>query len=154
MRGLFLALALLASPALAVEPGEELKDPAQEARARVLSQELRCVVCRNQSIDDSDAGLARDLRLLLRERIAAGDDDREALNYIEARYGEYVFLRPRFDGRNAVLWLGGPALLLLGAAAAFGVMRRGRRAEAAPPPLTAAEQARLDAIVEAQDRGA
>ncbi len=110
-----LALSLLMSlPALAVQPGEMLSDPALEARARALSSELRCMVCQNQSIDDSDAELAHDLRLLVRERLAAGDNDGQILDFVVARYGEFVLLKPRFNIRNALLWGTPIALLLVG----------------------------------------
>lgn len=139
---LILALTLLAGPALAVRPDEMLADPALEARARALSQGLRCLVCRNESIDDSDADLAHDLRVLLRERLTAGDTDEAAVAYIVARYGEFVLLNPTTSGGNLILWLAGPAALLAGAALAWGVTRqRARAAEAAS--LTAEDEARL-----------
>ena len=108
---IFLVLAL-AAPVFAVQPDEVLKDPALEARARELSAGLRCMVCQNQSIDDSNADLARDLRILVRERLVAGDSNQQVLDYVVARYGEFVLLKPRFSWRNALLWLA-PALLLL-----------------------------------------
>src|SRR5262245_10363264 len=112
---LFLFVALAASPhALAVQPDEIMKDPAQEARARVLSKQLRCMVCQNQSIDDSDAPLARDLRILVRERIAAGDSNQQVLDFLVQRYGEFVLLRPRLHWRTALLWLAPPILLIGG----------------------------------------
>lgn len=115
--GLALALALaFAAPAHAVLPDEQLKDPMLEARARALSAQLRCVVCQNQSIDDSDAALAHDLRVLLRERLQAGDTDDQAVGYIVARYGSYVLLKPPFDGRTLALWIA-PGLFLLGGGA-------------------------------------
>jgi cytochrome c-type biogenesis protein CcmH/NrfF len=122
----------LAAPALAVVPGEMLADPALEARARALSAELRCMVCQNQSIDDSDADLAHDLRVLVRERITAGDSDREVVDYIVSRYGEFVLLKPRFGLRNLALW-GAPVLLLLigGTVAVFAARSRKRTATAA-----------------------
>lgn len=146
MKRLVLALALVASPAFAVQPDEMLPDPAQEARARALSQELRCLVCRNENIDDSDAQLARDLRLLLRERIAQGDSDQQAMDFIVARYGEFVLLNPPATGANLVLWLAGPGALVLGGALAFAVMRRRSSAPEAKG-LTPEEQARLDKIL-------
>src|ERR1700686_3551927 len=98
-------LALLAAqPAIAVQPDEILKDQALESRARALSHDLRCMVCQNQSIDDSDAPLARDLRLLVRERLTSGDSDQQVLNYLVARYGEFVLLKPRFELQNLLLW--------------------------------------------------
>ncbi len=146
MKRALLLLALLAGPAFAVQPDEMLKDPTQEARARALSQQLRCLVCRNENIDDSDAQLARDLRLLLRERITAGDSDQQAMDFIVARYGEFVLLNPPARGANLVLWLAGPAALLGGGALAFAVMRRrSKAAEAAG--LTEAEEARVQEIL-------
>ena len=133
MRRALLALALCLAPlaALAVQPDEILPDPAQEARARAITRELRCVVCQSESIDESNADIARDLRLLVRERITAGDSDAEVLAFVVDRYGEFVLFRPPMTWRNAPLWLSGPALLLLGGALAFGFIRR--RARAAPP---------------------
>lgn len=136
---------LLAVPALAVLPDEVLPDPALEARARALSHGLRCLVCRNESIDDSNADLARDLRLLVRERLVAGDSDDQVIDYIVARYGEYVLLRPTVGGSNLILWLAGPALLLAGAGLAVVSLRRRNQTE--PAPLSAADQARLDEII-------
>jgi cytochrome c-type biogenesis protein CcmH len=124
-----------------------LKDPALEARARHLSQELRCLVCQNQSIDDSNADLARDLRILVRERLAAGDSDAAVLAFIEARYGEFVLLRPRLKLHTLLLWLT-PLLLLAGTA--LLILRRARARPAAAPdtkPLTPAEQQRLDKLL-------
>lgn len=145
MRWFLLALALLAAaPALAVQPDEMLSDPALEARARAISKELRCLVCRNENIDDSNAGLAKDLRLLVRERITAGDSDEETVAYIVDRYGEFVLLNPRMSGGNLAIWLAGPALLLLGGVGVLVFIRRQRAAAPAPAePLSAAEEARL-----------
>ena len=149
MKRLFLILTLLlAAPALAVEPNEVLEDPVLEGRARELSKELRCLVCRNESIDESNAELARDLRLLLRERLVAGDSDAAAIDYIVDRYGEYVLLNPRATGANIVLWVAGPVLLLL--ALGIGVAYiRGRRIapQATPEALSEEEQARLKEIM-------
>ncbi len=133
----------LVAPALAVTPDEMLKDPALEARARVLSEELRCLVCQNQSIDDSDAALAHDIRVLLRDRLKAGDTDQQAIDYLVARYGEFILLKPRFNGHTWALWLMPPGALVIGGlvAAAFYWKRRKRPAE--PPPLDAAEAADL-----------
>jgi len=144
MRRLALAalLALLAAPAGAVKPDEILADPALEARARALSQELRCLVCRNENIDDSDASLARDLRLLVRERLVAGDSDDEALAFITDRYGEFVLLNPPARGANLILWLAGPALLLAGAAIALTMLRR-RQTSPEPQALSPEDKARL-----------
>ena len=142
-----LTLALLASPALAVRPDEMLADPALEQRARALSQELRCLVCRNESIDDSDADLAHDLRVLLRDRLTAGDTDAQAMDYIVARYGEFVLLNPTTKGVNLILWGAGPAALLAGAWLAFSVTRRRARA-ADVAELSADDQARVIALLE------
>jgi cytochrome c-type biogenesis protein CcmH len=133
-------------PARAVQPDEMLPDPALEARARTLSRELRCMVCQNQSIDDSDAPLARDLRILVRERLKAGDSDRAVIDFLTARYGDFVLLRPALSWHTAALW-GAPALVLvLGAIGLVVVLRR--RALAAPAPdLTPAEAQRVDEIL-------
>jgi cytochrome c-type biogenesis protein CcmH len=143
---LFAALILLSAPALAVQPDEILADPALEARARVLSKELRCMVCQNQSIDDSDAPLARDLRLLVRERLTAGDSDGQVLDFLVARYGEFVLLRPPFNWRTALLWLLGPLVLIGAGFGLFRLVRRPRQveglSEAAPAPLSEAEARR------------
>src|SRR5712692_5036032 len=133
-----LSLAIL-SPAAALGPDEVLSDPALEARARALSKELRCMVCQNQSIDDSDAPLARDLRILVRERLQAGDNDRQVIDFLVARYGEFVLLKPRFSPHTALLWLGPAAILLVGA---FGLFVAARRYRSAAGPGTA-EQANL-----------
>lgn len=142
-----LTLALLATPALAVRPDEILTDPALEARARTLSQGLRCLVCRNESIDDSDAPLAHDLRVLLRDRLVAGDSDVQAVDYIVARYGEFVLLNPTTQGANLILWGAGPAALLAGAWLAFSVTRRRARA-AEEGELSPEDQARVKALLE------
>ena len=141
-----MALWLVALPAGAVEPDEVLADPGLEARARVLSRELRCVVCRTETIDDSDAGIARDLRLLLRERLVAGDSDTQVMAFMVARYGDYVLLRPPARGANLVLWLAGPVLLLIGGGIAVAYLRR-RKAAAPVAALTADEERRLDEIL-------
>jgi len=127
LRGLLLGLLAamaLATGALAVTPDEKLDDPALEARARALSSELRCLVCQNQSIDDSDAPLAHDLRVLLRERIVAGDSDDAVMDFLVARYGEFILLTPRFSAQTALLWAAPVLLLVAGGVAAFGVIRR------------------------------
>lgn len=148
MRALALILALaLATPAGAVQPDEVLADPVLEARARALSQDLRCLVCRNENIDDSNAGLARDLRLLVRERLVAGDTDEEALAFIVDRYGEYVLLNPPVAGANLVLWIAGPVMLLLGGGLAFAYLRRRRGTGEGAVPLSADEQRRLAEIL-------
>lgn len=141
----FLAAMFIAGTALAVKPSEMLADPALEARARLLSEELRCMVCQNQSIDESDAELAADLRVLLRERLLAGDTDEQVMDYIVSRYGEFVLLKPQFNLRNALLW-GAPVLILLGGAAfVFASARSRRRQETAA--LSKEEQAALEAIL-------
>jgi len=146
--GLILLTFLLTS-AHAVEPGEILKDPALEARARTISQELRCVVCQNQSIDDSNAPLAHDLRVIVRERLTAGDTDNQVLAFVEARYGQFVLLRPRFKLQTLLLWL--TPLLLLGGAAIFLFRARSRQPVSGIAPLSTDEQKRLDELL-AQDR--
>ena len=145
---LCLALFLCIAPTQAVEPGEVLKDAALEARARRLSQELRCLVCQNQSIDDSNAELARDLRVLVRERLSAGDSDAAVLAFVEARYGAFVLLRPPFNPHTLLLWLT-PLLLLAGTAVLLLRRTRVRSAASTAPaaPLTPAEQARLDRLL-------
>ena len=140
----------LASPAFAVQPDEVLKDPAMEARAREISKELRCLVCQNQSIDDSNAPLARDLRVLVRERLVAGDDDSGVLGYITARYGDYVLLRPPFKASTYVLWIGPVVVLLLGAVGAALFLRGRNRPVTAgdtEAPLTPEERKRLDKLL-------
>ncbi|UVK44509.1 cytochrome c-type biogenesis protein CcmH [Mesorhizobium sp. AR07] len=134
-----------AGAALAVKPDEMLADPGLEARARALSEGLRCMVCQNQSIDESDADLARDLRILVRQRLVAGDSDQQVMDYVVSRYGEFVLLKPRFDLRNALLW-GTPVLLLLVGGVFIVLTARSRRATATKA-LTTEEQAALDAIL-------
>ena len=148
-RALLAALLLLAAalPALAVQPGEELADPALEARARALSREIRCLVCQNQSIDDSEADLARDLRLILRERIQAGDSDAEVQAFLVARYGDYVLLDPPFKAKTLLLWLGPGLILLAGLGAAALYLRRPRRASTEAAPLSEEERRRLDQLL-------
>jgi len=131
----------------AVEPKEMLADPALEARARALSKELRCMVCQNQSIDDSEAPLAHDLRALVRERLIAGDTDAQILDFLVARYGEFVLLRPSLSWHNAILWGLPPTILLVGIVAIIVVVRRRRAALAEAANLTAAEEARLSEIL-------
>lgn len=131
-----------------VEPDEMLTDPALEARAREISKEVRCLVCRNESIDDSNADLARDLRILVRERIEAGDSDAQVKDYLVARYGEFVLLKPRFSAANAFLWLAGPVLFVAGLIAAIVFMRRRRPgAGAEQKALSEEERAELDRIL-------
>jgi cytochrome c-type biogenesis protein CcmH len=146
----FLAMVAL-SPAHAVLPDEVMKDPAREARARDLSRELRCMVCQNQSIDDSEAPLARDLRLLVRERIAAGDSDSQVIDFLVARYGQFVLLRPRFERQTLALWLVPPLLLIAGGLVLWWQTRRSGSGETdgANRPLTADEESRLKALTSA-----
>ncbi len=150
-----LALALVASPiAHAVQPDEIMSDPAKESRARALSRELRCMVCQNQSIDDSDAPLARDLRLLVRERIASGDTDNQVLDFLVARYGQFVLLKPRFERQTVLLWLLPPLLLIGGGVALWlQVRRRGRLTPDSVSRLTTEEEARLAALMKAEKPG-
>ena len=135
---------LLATPAFAVLPHEQLKDPALEARARAISKELRCVVCQNQTIDESDATLAADLRMIVRERLVAGDSDEQVKAWIVARYGDYVLLRPPFRGETVLLWLGPALVLLLGGIGVVLYLRNRRPADLA---LSAQEQAELDRLL-------
>jgi cytochrome c-type biogenesis protein CcmH len=130
-----------------------MSDSAKEQRARDLSRELRCMVCQNQSIDDSDAPLARDLRLLVRERLAAGDSDNQVLDFLVARYGQFVLLKPRFERQTLLLWLLPPVLLIGGGVALWlQVRRRGRRGVETVPALTAEEEARLAALMAAEQQ--
>ncbi len=147
MRALALALLLLApGAALAVEPHEALVDPALEARARAISDGLRCPVCRNESIDESHAEVARDIRLMVRERLVAGDTDEQIREAVVARYGEYVLLRPTADGANLVLWLAPAAMLLAGLGLGWTVLRS-RSAAPEPDVLSPDERERLDALL-------
>lgn len=140
--------------ALAVNPDEMLDDPALEARARQISKGLRCLVCQNENIDDSNADLAHDLRLLVRERLKAGDSDEEVVNYIVDRYGEYVLLKPPVNAATIWLWIAGPVLLVLGLLIAFVYARRRASApEPAARPLSAEEEARLAALLGEEDKG-
>ncbi len=149
MRALTLALAvLIALPAAAVQPDEVLDDPVLEERARDISAGLRCLVCRNESIDESNAELARDLRLLVRERLVAGDTNDEVVSFVVDRYGEFVLLRPTFGGSNTVLWLAPIALLLLGGALSVAFIRsRSKSTAPTEAALSEDEQARLDEIL-------
>jgi cytochrome c-type biogenesis protein CcmH len=155
-----LVILALLSPACAwaVQPDEVLSDPGLEARARVLSKELRCLVCQNQSIDDSAAPLARDLRLLVRERLTGGDSDQQVLDFLVARYGEFVLLKPRFAWHTALLWLGPPGVLVGGALVLLVIVVRRRSRPGSPPArgevevLTSAEEARLARLMQAGDR--
>jgi cytochrome c-type biogenesis protein CcmH len=149
-----LALAFLAlhpSRVLAVQPDEMLKDPVLEARARAIGQDLRCLVCQNQSIDDSDASLARDLRILIRERLTAGDSDKQVMDFVVARYGSFVLLRPPFEFATALLWLG-PLAMLLGACAGFFAYLRSRASTPEPEPLTPEEQRRVAQLIDEGQR--
>jgi len=132
--------------ALAVEPSEMLPDPALEARAREIGQSLRCVVCQNQSIDDSAAEVAHDMRRAVRERLSAGDSNDQVFAYMVARYGDYVLLKPPFKAGTLVLWLGAPALLLIAAGVLLLAARR-RRAPVAPSPLSDDERRRLESLL-------
>lgn len=145
MRAMIFALCLLASPAMAVNPDEVLADPALEARARAISLDLRCPVCQGETIDDSGAPISRDLRLAVRERLMAGDSDEQVIDYIVARFGEYVLFNPRATGSSLLLWLAGPAMLLGGAALAYVTTRRRAHASEAEA-LSDADHARLDAL--------
>ena len=142
-----LALMLVAAPALAVKPGEQLKDPAQEARARAISTELRCLVCQNQSIDDSDASLAQDLRVLVRERISQGDTDSQVLAFVVARYGDFVLLKPAVSAQTAVLWAMPVVALLLGGWATLRLFRRRSVATASSRALSVEEKAALESVL-------
>lgn len=141
-------LAALAAPALAVQPDEVLPDPALEARARALSQKLRCPICQGENIDESNAAISRDLRLYVRERLVEGDSDAEVLDNVADRFGEFVLFEPRATGGNLLLWLAGPIMALIALLVAWGFLRARARAEA---PVTQAlskdERARLDEIM-------
>jgi cytochrome c-type biogenesis protein CcmH len=150
---LLFAVALTGAwPASAVEPDEMLADPALESRARELSRELRCMVCQNQSIDDSNAPLARDLRLLVRERLKAGDTNAQVLDFLTARYGQFVLLKPRFGWDTALLWLTPAGVVLIGACGLVALLRRRRTGGPDVGPseaeLTAAERARVAELVD------
>jgi len=151
IRRLILAAMLaltLAGPAIAVNPDERLADPVLEARARALGKSLRCLVCQNQSIDDSNADLAHDLRILVRERLTAGDSDAQVLAYLQSRYGDYVLLKPPVDPATWILWFGPAVVLMIGVGVL--VLRR-RRVATAPAPLTADERTRLDLLMADSD---
>lgn len=152
MRLLVAILLLLAAavPAAAVEPDEMLDDPALEQRARGLSAEIRCVVCQNESIDSSNAEIARELRVLVRERLVAGDSDQEVLDYLVARYGDFVLLRPPMKPATYLLWFGPFLMLLLGAFSVFVYFRRLRRTAGMPPALSVEEEARLTRLLDAE----
>ncbi|MFY0596012.1 MAG: cytochrome c-type biogenesis protein CcmH [Cognatishimia sp.] len=148
MKRLLILLLLIATPLWAVEPDEILDDPALETRARIISKNLRCLVCRNESIDESNAGIAKDLRVLVRERLVAGDSNVEVVDFIVDRYGEYVLLKPQTGGSNLVLWGAGPAMLIVALGLSAGYLRR--RSKPAKEPIEALsdeEKARLDEIL-------
>lgn len=150
---LAVALMLLVHlPAMAVEPGEELKNPALEARARQISSELRCLVCQNETIDEFNASLAHDIRILLRQRLTAGDTDEQAVQAIVNRYGEFVLLDPPVEPATYVLWFGPFAVLLMGILGGMAWLRRRPAANEATMPLTADERRRLDSILREAER--
>ena len=160
MRPFLLALALLmaiplaaSAPARAVEPDEMLDDPALEARARALSQEIRCLVCQNEPIDSSNADLARDLRILVRERIVAGDSDADVKAFLVARYGDYVLFDPPLKPYTYLLWFGPALILLLGALGVSLYFARARQAPGAAAPLSAEERARLERLLGDEEQG-
>ena len=150
LRYIFLAFLLWIGCAYAVEPDEILADPALEARARAISKDLRCLMCQNESIDESNASLARDLRLLVRERLVMGESNEEVLDFVVTRYGEFALLRPKTKGSNVILWAAGPVMLLLALLIAFAYIRS-RQAQvisAASNALSVDEKERLDKILE------
>jgi cytochrome c-type biogenesis protein CcmH len=151
--GVMLLLAALAAPlsTRAVEPSERLADPALEARARTISGELRCLVCQNESIDESGADLAHDIRVFLRERLAAGDADGQAIQAVVNRYGAFVLLKPPVEPATYVLWYGPPVLLLAGLAGTFVWLRHRRPVAADTAPLSAQEKSRLDGLMREND---
>ena len=151
---LMLAYLLLSGPALAAtSPEEMLPNAALEARARTIGKELRCLVCQNQSIDDSDAGLARDLRKVVRERLAAGDSDAQVIDYVTQRYGDFVLLKPPVKPSTWLLWFGPAAVLLAGALLLLGFFRGRAGSSALPEELDASERERLDRLL-AENSGA
>ena len=151
MKALLLALAILfAAPAWAVEPDEMLDDPVLEARARALSQNIRCLVCQNEPIDSSGADLARDMRILIRERMTAGDSDDDVKAFLVARFGDYVLLDPPLKLTTIALWFGPALILLIGGFGVFRFFAGARRAAPAPAPLSAEERARLDRLLDAE----
>ena len=145
-------LGLPAAPMAATNPDEILSDPALEERARELSKQLRCLVCQNQSIDDSDADLARDLRRIVREQLVVGKSDAEIIDYLRARYGDFVLLKPPVKPATWGLWFGPALVLVIAAAGVVVYVRRRRRTEAASPPLSPEERAHLDALLNEQPR--
>ena len=149
---LFLAICLTSSAAQAVRPDERLANPAQEARAHAIGKELRCLVCQNESIEDSDADLAHDLRLVVRQRIVAGDSDKQVKQYIVARYGTYVLLRPPLNAETYALWFGPLLLLLAASGVAIAYYRRSRTRGGQVKPLSAAEKRRLAGLIDPAGR--
>lgn len=148
MRRLILIVMLVcAFPVLAVQPDEILDDPILEQRARELSKGLRCMVCQNESIDDSDAALARDLRILVRERLVAGDSDDEVLDFVVERYGEFALLKPTFGGGNLILWIAGPLGLIFALFIGVNMVRRSNAFSEAKDTLSSDEEARLNEIL-------
>lgn len=143
---LVLAFLMVSTPAVAVQPDEVLPDTAMEERAREISKGLRCLVCRNENIDESNADLAKDLRLLVRERLVEGDSNVEVVDYVVDRYGEYVLLKPTLTGSNKLLWIAGPLMLLAAFGVAIGFVRR-RQTDTEVAELSHDEQARLDVII-------
>ncbi len=148
LRSLAILAALVAPshPARAVEPDEMLKDPKLEARAEHIGEQLRCPVCKTESIEESDADFTQDLRRVVRERVAAGDTDQQVLDYMHARYGDFILLKPPFEPSTWALWLAPPLLLLAGGAIAFAVIRRRAAASSEPSALTDGEKAALEAL--------
>ena len=148
MKRIFLILSLLiAFPVYAVQPDEILDDPVLEERARELSKGLRCLVCQNESIDDSDAALARDLRILVRDRLVAGDSDEEVLDFVVDRYGEFALLQPKFGGSNLILWIAGPLGLIFALFIGLNLVRRSSATSAMKEELSADEADRLNEIL-------
>ncbi len=147
MRKFLILIAFIAHPAIAVQPDEMLTDPALEARARAITETLRCPVCQGESIDDSNAPISRDLRLAVRARLVAGDSDDQVIDYVTTRYGEFVLFKPRRSGSGLILWLAGPLMLLAGAGIAFAMLRS-RQCAAEPADLTAEEQAELTKLLQ------
>ena len=148
MKRIFLILSLLiAFPVYAVQPDEILDDPVLEERARELSKGLRCLVCQNESIDDSDAALARDLRILVRDRLVAGDSDEEVLDFVVDRYGEFALLQPKFGGSNLILWIAGPLGLIFALFIGLNMVRRSSATSVMKEELSADEADRLNEIL-------
>lgn len=150
-----IVIGLMSVSALAVNPSEVLKDPVLESRAREVSQYLRCLVCQNQSIDDSDADLAKDLRLLVRERIQAGDSNDQVIDYVVSRYGDFVLLKPPFKASTVLLWMGPPIALIIGILALILFFRRRTSATVSPQsvaPLSAEDKNRLEKLLDDQNQ--